>query len=237
MSRIFDPRNPNVPRPVVVVPPEQAQTAAILAALDQLGAAIAERTMPAPIVEVAAPDLFPIIQAVQALKGPATADEIAEAMVRAMGVAPTQESSSAALAEVAAALKKLDFRLQGVGTQAYGGGSVSFSDTGLRQLMDAWSDPSTESVTPLVATVTATGETTILTPTTGRALRVLWVAAINDPDQAQSPLVQVKLGSTELYRAYAVAHRQTFTGAVNAALTVTLDQAGSVAVTVHYTEV
>lgn len=89
----------------------------------------------------------------------------------------------------------------------------------------------------LAATVTATGETTVHTPAAGKKMRLFWVSAINDPDQSQSPLIQIKLGATELYRAYAVAHWEVFDGAVDAPLTVTLDQSGSVAVTAHYQEV
>lgn len=87
-----------------------------------------------------------------------------------------------------------------------------------------------------VATVTASGDTTILTPTAGMALTVYWISAINDPDETTTPLVKVKIGSTEIYRAYAVAHWEPFTGAVNASLVINLDGAASVAVTAHYTQ-
>lgn len=88
-----------------------------------------------------------------------------------------------------------------------------------------------------VATVTAAGSTTVLTPATGKAIRLFWLSAITDPDEANSPLIKVLLGANELYRAYAISHWELFTGAVNASLTVDLSSAASVAVTAHYTEV
>jgi hypothetical protein len=87
------------------------------------------------------------------------------------------------------------------------------------------------------AQVTAAGDTTVLTPSAGMALRVYWVSAINDPDASQSPRIIVKFGSTELYRAYAIAHWEIFQGQVDQPLVVNLDQSGDVAVTVHYTQV
>ncbi len=99
----------------------------VLAALDQLRAAITDMPAPpAPIVHVAPPDLGEIVQAVMGLKGAATADEIAAAIAKEMRVAPDEESAIAAtLSEVAQALKKLEFRLRSTGVQAYGGGAVS----------------------------------------------------------------------------------------------------------------
>lgn len=87
------------------------------------------------------------------------------------------------------------------------------------------------------ASVTASGDTTIHTPEAGKKIRLFWVSAINDPDQSVSPRVIVKFGSTELYRAYAIAHWEVFDGAVDEPLVVNLDQAADVAVTVHYQEV
>ena len=82
------------------------------------------------------------------------------------------------------------------------------------------------------------GTTTVITPSAGKAIKVYWVSAINDPDAALSPLITVNLaGVGNIYNAYAVAHWELFTGSINGVLQVTLDQAGSVAVTVHYKEV
>lgn len=232
--------NPNVPRP-----PSPAETAEsrLLAALDQLQAAIAElaqHRVPAPEVIVEPPDLSAIVQAVTGLKPGVDADGIAEAIVRELRPSATgnEDGVAATLAEITEALKALDFRMKGVGTQAFGGGSVSLSDTGIAQLTSAFESAvnATVEVTAVAVTATAASETTVHTPAAGQAIRLHWVSAINDPDASNNPLVQVKLGSTELYRAYAVAHRQVFEGAADEALTVTLDQTGSVAVTAHLVE-
>ena len=90
--------------------------------------------------------------------------------------------------------------------------------------------------TPVVATVTASGDTTVHTPAAGKAVRLFWVSAINDPDEAASPLVKVKLGATEVYRAFAVAHWEIFEGVVDAPLVINLSGAASVAVTAHVQE-
>lgn len=88
-----------------------------------------------------------------------------------------------------------------------------------------------------VATVTASGDTTLVTPAAGKAVRLFWVSAINDPDESTTPLIRVLLGAQEVYRGYAVSHWEVFTGAVNQPLTINLSGPASVAVTAHYTEV
>lgn len=90
--------------------------------------------------------------------------------------------------------------------------------------------------TPAVATVVAMGDTTILTPTMGNRIRLFWVSAINDPVAVSAPLIKILLGTTEVYRAYAVAHWEVFEGVVNAPLIVNLSAAGSVAFTAHLQE-
>lgn len=84
------------------------------------------------------------------------------------------------------------------------------------------------------ATLTTAGDTTVLTPPPGQALRVHWVYAVGDPDNADAPLITVRLGARELYRAYALSKRQQITGAADEALVVNLSAAASVAVTVIY---
>lgn len=239
MASFRDPfaTNPNVPKPA---PPAPEPWVAVLAALDQLRAAIADAPAAAPVVNVAPPDLSEVVMAVQALKGPATAQEIAEALAAVLRHDPEPEPASAdagdVMAEVVDALRRLDFRLKGGGgnMMGTGGGSVQFSPQGMTQLASAFAEAT---VTPVVATVTASGDTTIHTPAAGKAIRLHWVAAINDPDEATSPLIKISLGATELYRAYAVAHRQQFVGAVGAPLVVNLSGAASVAVTAHVEEI
>lgn len=91
-------------------------------------------------------------------------------------------------------------------------------------------------LTPIVATVTAAGDTTIHTPATGKAIRLYWVSAINDPDLSATPLVKIKIGALECYRVFAVAHWEIFEGAANETLVINLSETASVAVTAHIKE-
>lgn len=90
---------------------------------DNLSLPPAPFELPVPQVYVEPPDLEGIIGAVRNLRTGPTAAEIASALA---GVLPSQGTDTS-LASVAAALEKLDFRLQGMGAQAYGGGSVSLA--------------------------------------------------------------------------------------------------------------
>jgi len=79
-----------------------------------------------PSVVVQPPDLSDIVTAVTSLKPGPTAAEIAAAIADVLQPR-VGEDSGAPLQEVAEALRTLDFRLQGMGRQAYGGGSVSLT--------------------------------------------------------------------------------------------------------------
>lgn len=88
------------------------------------------------------------------------------------------------------------------------------------------------------AQVTAPGQTVVLTPNPGRALTVYWVSAINDPDSEFQPRIRVGFAgeSDFFYSAYALAHWERFEGDHDQSVVVELDQAGDVAVTIHYKE-
>ena len=98
-------------------------------------------------------------------------------------------------------------------------------------------DSGEQEYTHVVATVTASGSTTVYTPTAGRRIRLRWIYAINDPAAQTAPLIKVFLGADEKYRVYALSKRQLVTGPVNGALIVDLSAAGSVAVTALLEEV
>lgn len=98
-------------------------------------------------------------------------------------------------------------------------------------------DSGEQEYTHVVATVTASGSTTLYTPTTGKRVRLRWIYAINDPDSATNPLISVFLGAQEKYRVYALSKRQLTTGPTNGPLRIELDGAGSVAVTAILEEV
>lgn len=81
--------------------------------------------------------------------------------------------------------------------------------------------------------------TTDISPSSGKAFRLLWIAFIPDSGNVSSNLVTVGFvgGVSSLYAGYAMAHWESFTGAVNAPLRISLANSQSVAVTVHYEEV
>lgn len=85
--------------------------------------------------------------------------------------------------------------------------------------------------THVVATVTASGSTTIYTPAAGKRLRLRWIYALNDPGSSASPLIKIFLGAEEKFRVYAVSKRQWSTGPVNGSLIINLSEAAEVAVT------
>lgn len=89
----------------------------------------------------------------------------------------------------------------------------------------------------MVATVTASGPTTVFTPAAGLRVRLRWIYALNDPGSAASPLIKVYLGAEEKYRVYALSKRQLVTGPVNGALIINLSEAAEVAVTALIEEV
>lgn len=91
--------------------------------------------------------------------------------------------------------------------------------------------------THLVATVSDSGDTVIHTPALGKAIRLKWIYAINDPVATTVPLIKIRLGSNEVYRVWAIAKQQRKTGAIDAPLIVNLSTTGAVAVTAIFEEV
>lgn len=92
-------------------------------------------------------------------------------------------------------------------------------------------DSGEQDYTHVVATVTASGSTTIYTPTAGKRIRLRWIYAINDPGSAATPLIKIFLGNQEKFRLYAISKRQWTTGPVDGALIVNLSEAAEVACT------
>ncbi len=92
-------------------------------------------------------------------------------------------------------------------------------------------DSGEQDYTHVVATVTASGSTTIYTPTAGKRIRLRWIYAINDPGSSASPLIKIFLGNQEKFRLYAISKRQWTTGPVDGALIVNLSEAAEVACT------
>jgi hypothetical protein len=120
--------------------------------------------------------------------------------------------------------------------------TVSATDLDIRNLSSTQDNvrafDSTDSEYLRVATsVTATGDTTLVTPAAGKRIRLQWVYAINDPVASTSTKITVKLGTAVQYVAWAISKRQQLTGEVDAPLIVNLSNLGDVAVTVFYQEV
>lgn len=85
--------------------------------------------------------------------------------------------------------------------------------------------------THVVATVTASGNTTIYTPSSGKRLRLRWIYAVNDPGSSATPLIKIFLGAEEKFRVYVISKRQWTTGPVDGPLIINLSEAAEVAVT------
>lgn len=98
-------------------------------------------------------------------------------------------------------------------------------------------DSGEQSLTHVVATITAAGNTVIYTPSAGKRVQLRWVYAIQDPSTGVNPLIRVFLGAEEKFRVYALSKRQFVLGPVGGALSVTLDKPGAVAFTALLTEV
>lgn len=86
-------------------------------------------------------------------------------------------------------------------------------------------------------TVVNAGDTTVYTPAAGKSIRLRWIYAINDPTASTAPVISVKLGTTEIYRVYALSKRQKVTGPVNGQLIINLSVPGNVQVTALIEEV
>lgn len=92
-------------------------------------------------------------------------------------------------------------------------------------------DSGEQDYTHVVATVTASGSTTVHTPAAGKQIRLRWIYAINDPGSSATPLIKIFLGNQEKFRVYAISKRQWTTGPVDGALIVNLSEAAEVACT------
>lgn len=92
-------------------------------------------------------------------------------------------------------------------------------------------DSGEQDYTHVVATITASGSTTVYTPTAGKRIRLRWIYAINDPGSTATPLIKIFLGNQEKFRVYAISKRQWTTGPIDGALIVNLSEAAEVACT------
>lgn len=91
-------------------------------------------------------------------------------------------------------------------------------------------------LTAATATVTP-GSPLVITPASGKFLRIWWVCVDPSWDNSTTGRVVVNLaGKGDIYRQFAPSHRQRFDGSVNGTCTVSV-AAGTCEATVHYQEV
>lgn len=90
----------------------------------------------------------------------------------------------------------------------------------------------------LAATATVTpGVPLVVTPAAGKKIRLWWLTAIPSPDNVTTGRVTATLvGKGEIYRCYAIGHRQRFDGNANGTLTVASVD-GTYEVTIHFEEI
>lgn len=88
----------------------------------------------------------------------------------------------------------------------------------------------------VATTVTAAGDTTLVTPPGGQRVRVVWVSAIANPDNLSANRTRFKFGAAgaPFYESYAVAHWEVFDGGIGVPLIVNCQTAEAVSVTAHY---
>lgn len=90
----------------------------------------------------------------------------------------------------------------------------------------------------VATTITAAGDTTLITPAAGNAIRVVWVSAIPSPDNTAANRVRFSFGAgPAFYEAYALSHWEVFQGGVDVPLVVNAQTAEPVSITVHYRQV
>lgn len=77
-----------------------------------------------------------------------------------------------------------------------------------------------------------------ITPSAGKAIEVVWVQVIANPDNTAANLVTLQFNSGQtLYKVYALGRSAVFTGAADQDLDIILDTAEPVSVNIHYREV
>lgn len=126
-----------------------------------------------------------------------------------------------------------DGKLQIAGSVETGG----LTDAELRATDVDVADSGEREYTHVVATVTDAGNTVVHTPAAGKAIRLRWIYAINDPTASEAPLIKVSLGGEEIYRVWALSKRQRITGPIDGPLVLNLSLAANVAVTAVLEEV
>lgn len=87
-------------------------------------------------------------------------------------------------------------------------------------------------------TVSAAGDNTLVTPSSNaKAVRLRrLLPTLADPDGSSTPLLSLKIGTTEIARGYVLSGRFSIAGATGAPIVLNLSKNGSVSGTVLYEE-
>ena len=87
-------------------------------------------------------------------------------------------------------------------------------------------------------TLVTAGDNTVITPASGKRIQVFWVHVIPNSNNDSANLVAVKFaGGITMYTSYVISHWEPFTGGVDQAVVVNLQNTERVAVTIHYKEI
>lgn len=92
-------------------------------------------------------------------------------------------------------------------------------------------------LTALAINVTAIGDNTVATPTSGKRFVLRKIKLLNDPTSSSSVGITVKLGAQTCISGWVIAERQRFVGAVDAALIINLSANAAVRGTAYYEEI
>jgi hypothetical protein len=229
------------------VEPDDAELKALLSRLSEL-----LQTPPAPVI-VTAPDVL-----VPPPDMGLVADAVSAAITGALARITTPPDNSSevlgALAQIAGHFDSLGKRLSTmdkriIASGSSGGGtavgpfplalSANGPGTTAQPLAVAGSsDERWAGGHSTVATViSAAGDTTLVTPSSGHRLRVVWVSALPSPDNTAANRIRVRFDSSApFYDGYAVGHWEPFDGPVDGPLIINMATSEPVAVNVHYRE-
>lgn len=92
-------------------------------------------------------------------------------------------------------------------------------------------------------TLSAAGNTSIITPAAGNRIQIYWISFLPSSDNTSANLVKLGFGttggaiSTELYRNVAMAHWELFTGTANQSVIINTATAEPVYTTIHFKEI
>lgn len=86
--------------------------------------------------------------------------------------------------------------------------------------------------------ISSSGDHAVITPASGKRIKVVWVAFVPNSDNDAANLVQIKFqNGSVFYTGYAMAHWEIFVGPTNSPVIVNTATVEPVAITIHYEEI